>query len=359
MRTLALLLLLANLVAATWHLGWLPWLPWQPSHFIATRDLSIAMMTVSGEQKPTSSIQETTSVQETDTTDTSDEGDEGDEGEEVPPKDSMPPFATEDMAEDDDKNQTATTPASDAENHQPSTTLPIPANLTKNPETIVPTKDNSEETKLINVANSATTASAKSPTVPLQKTTDAATQTAKSEEKTNKAVTLTTPTSTQENRLASSVCFQTGPFSQEKTANKMAQWFRGKKTITVKIQPQQSQEVESTWVYLPPFKDREAAKTAQQRLQKVGIKDHQIITKGEFNNAISLGRFNNASYAQERVNQLKSKGYQNVKMQPRYKTDTKYWLNVKMPDEQNTVKAFKKNFKDVNLITIGCESLPM
>ena len=45
----------------------------------------------------------------------------------------------------------------------------------------------------------------------------------------------------------------------------------------------------SYWVYFPKEKTLEAAKAVVSQLQAAKVSDYQIIRKGKFNNAISLG----------------------------------------------------------------------
>jgi len=150
-------------------------------------------------------------------------------------------------------------------------------------------------------------------------------------------------------------CFQAGPYARTK-ANKIAKWLRSKKDIIVLVLNGQTQAPISTWVYLPPFKNRQLARRAKQRLNQRGISHHEIVTMGQFNNAISLGLYRKPVNVKIRLKQLKAKGYKNVKTQKRYKNNTRYRLNVKMPAGQNELLlAFKKNFKGSRLKSVTCK----
>jgi hypothetical protein len=150
-------------------------------------------------------------------------------------------------------------------------------------------------------------------------------------------------------------CFRAGPYART-TANKIAKWLRSKKDIIVSVLNGQTQAPTSTWVYLPPFKNRQMARRAKQRLNQRGISHHEIVTIGQFNNAISLGLYRKPVNVKIRLKQLKAKGYKNVKTQKRYKNNTRYRLNVKMPAGQNELLlAFKKNFKGSRLKSVTCK----
>jgi hypothetical protein len=161
----------------------------------------------------------------------------------------------------------------------------------------------------------------------------------------------------EENKPSQSeLCFQIGPYFHMNITTKIVKWL-SIQNVMVKVQNRQTQTLKATWVYLPPFKNKQVAYSERQRLYKLGIDDHLIVTKGPFNNAISLGLYHKPFYAKQRFEKLVASGYKNVKTQKRYKKETKYWLNVKMPSRlQNT---FKKKFKGRMLEPVACELISL
>ncbi len=152
-------------------------------------------------------------------------------------------------------------------------------------------------------------------------------------------------------------CFQTGLYTRAKVS-KIAKWLENKKDVIFEVQ--NNQKPISTWVYLPPFKNRHRARRVQQRLNKLGIFHHAIITKGRFNNAISLGVYRKPFNVKSRIQKLKAVGYQNVKTQKRYKNDTSYQLNVKMLAGQNDLlDILQKNFKEIRLKSVECKAIAL
>jgi hypothetical protein len=139
----------------------------------------------------------------------------------------------------------------------------------------------------------------------------------------------------------------------------MANWLKGKKKLEFRIQTRQiKKNVQSTWVYLPPFSNQQDALKTLQRFNEQGIrKDYGIVRGGAFKNAISLGLYRKEIYVKQRIDELKAKGYNNVQIRKRYRNDTKYWLNVKMLRfEQNELKeTFRQNFSTV-LVSVACKS---
>lgn len=150
-------------------------------------------------------------------------------------------------------------------------------------------------------------------------------------------------------------CFQAGPYTQVSMEGVFFNWLKNKQNISIDWQNSQTQVLSSTWIYLPPFESPQAAKRALKQLKETGIKDHYIVTKGKFKNAISLGLYKNTLYIKPRLDNLNAKGYNDIKTQKRYKTDTNYWLNVKMPADQNElIDVFKKQFEDLALVSVSC-----
>jgi hypothetical protein len=95
----------------------------------------------------------------------------------------------------------------------------------------------------------------------------------------------------------------------------------------------------------------------QQRLIQQGITDHALFVTDDSKNAISLGVYSNEDNAKKRVNQLKEKGYTDVKLELQQKNDTKYWLSVKIPtDHKEVVDAFRKTFKSTPVLKeLSCQ----
>ncbi|WP_069471667.1 SPOR domain-containing protein [Candidatus Marithrix sp. Canyon 246] len=130
-------------------------------------------------------------------------------------------------------------------------------------------------------------------------------------------------------------CFKIGPYKDLNQLKQIENQFNNQK---VKIE--QTQQLISTWIYLPPFKNRKAAIRAKYKLKQKGIDHFMIITTGKFKYAISLGFFSQTKYINRRIKELKAKGFHNFKQQERYKTN--YWLTVKLPSEESL-----KNIKHV------------
>jgi len=131
-------------------------------------------------------------------------------------------------------------------------------------------------------------------------------------------------------------CFQIGPFSTSSAAKEQADWLKAQTDITsVAVESRETPVVNGTWVYLPPFEKRETALKTANHLTHLGIKDHQVVTSGKFNNAISLGVYRVPESVNRRLKELEIKGYSQAKTEKRYKNETTYWLNVKISIHSN------------------------
>ena len=140
-------------------------------------------------------------------------------------------------------------------------------------------------------------------------------------------------------------CYSLGPILDEKDKKSLEQklkqnGFKAKhKAITDK-------EPKSYWVYLPAEKSLEDAKAVVGQLQVAKLKDYQIIRKGKFTNAISLGLYNGYSRAKIRVGRLKKLGF-NPKIQTRYKQVTRHWLDFQETDAKRlNTSVWEKIQKD-------------
>ncbi len=317
MRTLALLLLLLNIGFLIWQLGLLPWLPWQAEQFrqfnqpnSSSEAGNLPQLLLIGESNAKTEAKKIQNSVE-DTTSKPKYGENIAYKKEItaPKKESAIKPLTEKPAESPPENTTIVS------------TLKQIAGLSTST-----TNNSSAEKK------------------------------SKDEEVTS---ALTKPVAKKSPKPETSVCFQAGPYSQMNTPKKIANWLKKKENIIVEVQNRQTQVVKSTWVYLPPFQGKLAANRTQQRLNQLGITDHAIVTKGQFNNAISLGLYRSPLYAKKRIKQLVAKGFKNVKTQKRYKNEITYWLGIKMSTEQSQLlkNTLKKRLKGHQLEL--CDSIAL
>lgn len=71
------------------------------------------------------------------------------------------------------------------------------------------------------------------------------------------------------------------------------------------------------WVYLPPFKDAEAAQAAIEAAREKGVKDIVAVRGGEMAHAVSLGAFPTLAKARTQLQALRALGVQGAVAGPR------------------------------------------
>jgi D-aminopeptidase len=71
-------------------------------------------------------------------------------------------------------------------------------------------------------------------------------------------------------------------------------------------------------------------------------------------NGISLGVYRDQESVERRLRQLKEKGYANVQTEKIYKTDTKYWLTVKI-SAVALLDVFKKTPSVSTATSVECK----
>ncbi|ALG68297.1 hypothetical protein [Beggiatoa leptomitoformis] len=156
--------------------------------------------------------------------------------------------------------------------------------------------------------------------------------------------------------LNSQHCYQVGPDTDGNKLRMAASWFNQQEKNSARITRQADNKAVSTWVFLPPQKNRQMALDELKRLEQRGIIDFSLMTEGKYNNAISFGIFREENSAKQRLSELKNKGYTSAKLEKRYETDTRYWLNVRIPQgHSDLTKEFNLAFKGIKLNTIPCQ----
>lgn len=84
------------------------------------------------------------------------------------------------------------------------------------------------------------------------------------------------------------------------------------------------------WVYLPATATREAALDEARQLAAKGINDYYVVTAGDGQNTVSLGLFDDAANAQNRVAQVQKLGFP-AQVKQRMDTEPAYWVDYAVP----------------------------
>ena len=150
------------------------------------------------------------------------------------------------------------------------------------------------------------------------------------------------------------ICYQIGVFLQLDAVNAATNWFK-KKRVTATSLKGDTRLATTTWIYLPPVRSLQLAQTTQQQLKRLGVKDTVVITRAGAN-TVSLGVYRDKLGVAQRLQELRSKGFNDVRTEERYATETKYWLSVKIAaNDALLLPQFKKAFKGLQATTVTCK----
>lgn len=121
------------------------------------------------------------------------------------------------------------------------------------------------------------------------------------------------------------LCTLVGPFPKLLRAEYFAERLAAL-DLTASIQEVEVPGEAGYWVYLAPLDSRRQAFNKLQELQAKGI-DSYVIPRGELENGISFGMFSQKTLAEQRLEDMKSKGYA-AELQEVARTYREIWVNL-------------------------------
>ena len=109
------------------------------------------------------------------------------------------------------------------------------------------------------------------------------------------------------------------------------------------------------WVFIPPFKTREAAIDLGEELKLLGEKELYVVkTPAEYEHAISLGVFKGKSNAKRRYQQIRNMGY-DVKLEGRFRQNPIYWLDYSESNDSQELAL--TDFVGAQRLARACETV--
>lgn len=135
-------------------------------------------------------------------------------------------------------------------------------------------------------------------------------------------------------------CHTIGPFTDLDRAKAVSERIR-QLGANVTRRNKIEQEQYGYRVFLPPYKTREEAAAATQKLAKHGIQDYFIISDEDRKNGISLGLFRKKSGAIRRMEQVSRFDFK-PQMEIRYRDNTIYWLDYEQTGELVTDSIWRE-----------------
>ena len=156
------------------------------------------------------------------------------------------------------------------------------------------------------------------------------------------------------------LCVSFGPFTEKGQADELSNWLQ-EKEVQTKQRGEGGKQDQYFWIYLSAGESEDEAMAAIEDLKGKGVKDYKLINKGNLQNAISLGLFSTQSAVNNRLNELKSVGYQPI-IVPYHKNQAIIWVDArvdtKSAGQENILSEFINGYPSrFNSIPTRCEGL--
>lgn len=122
-------------------------------------------------------------------------------------------------------------------------------------------------------------------------------------------------------------CFTLGPFNASLNAETVSAKLTGLDVgLRVGLREREVRSAQQWWV-IEATKDERAAQKRLEELHKKKVADANIISNGEYENMISLGKYDSEALANKRVNALVKLGFRPV-VEKHFNSTVQYWLDV-------------------------------
>ena len=143
-------------------------------------------------------------------------------------------------------------------------------------------------------------------------------------------------------------CYALGPFKAPDKAEAVLVKLSNR-VLHATLREHEARSAQQWWV-IEATKDERAAQKRLEELHKKKVADANIISNGEYENMISLGRYASEAQANKRVNALVKLGFRPV-VEKHFDSTIQYWVDV---DETAQRKATAAQLKDA---TSGAEGI--
>ncbi len=158
---------------------------------------------------------------------------------------------------------------------------------------------------------------------------------------------------------SSQVCMSVGPFPSKSAAATVREWFEDRELETAEREESQ-EEVKRYWVYLKPPGSEEATQQMLEDLERKGVEDYLLLSKGEMAGAISLGIYGTQKTVERRLAELAQKGY-SPEVAPHTSVEqTYYWIDVWGEMAEAVITEGRSRFPaGVSAVPIPCSEIAM
>ena len=137
-------------------------------------------------------------------------------------------------------------------------------------------------------------------------------------------------------------CFTLGPFNALLNAETVSAKLTGLDVgLRVGLREREVRSAQQWWV-IEATKDERAAQKRLDELHKKKVADANIISNGEYENMISLGKYDSEALANKRVNALVKLGFRPV-VEKHFDSTLQYWLDVDETAQRSVTASQLKN----------------
>jgi hypothetical protein len=162
--------------------------------------------------------------------------------------------------------------------------------------------------------------------------------------------------SAQQNSPVPGACFSFGPIADELQANGLHRWFTAHGG-SAQLRHRDEQGRQLFWVYLSPQESRQEAMETIKSFREKGIRDFRLISKGNLQNAISMGLFSSQASVNTRLGELEKKGYKPVVV-PYSDGKRAYWVDAELPQDDVVLgKVFNDYPSRFNSVPVKCAEI--
>ena len=113
------------------------------------------------------------------------------------------------------------------------------------------------------------------------------------------------------------------------------------------------------WVYIPPLRNSDHAVRKMGELGRLGLNNYyRVEDNGQWNNAISMGFFDDEDEADDLLEELRRTGVRSAVMGKRSLEQIKFVLRDPPQDVIEKMKALKAEFPGSELKTLECDARP-
>ncbi len=135
-------------------------------------------------------------------------------------------------------------------------------------------------------------------------------------------------------------CYSLGPVESETQARQLSAQLEAQ-TDGLALRNDTVNVVNGYFVLAAPEPNRPATRRLVVRLDKAGITDRYVMTRGDHKDRVSLGLYRSESSAAKRSRLLASKGFE-TEIVPRRKEVQRYWLDVALTDGNDLPARFQE-----------------